>query len=155
MGGDPQAQGAFSLRPPKPNDSVLALSLYLDGARQHLAKIGRWNRKLTVARFRSGYNPAQVKIICVGEEAVGWVQVIEFAGRLQLRQLHLIPGHRGNGIGTSLITGVLKRADASGKPVTLDVLHGNPARSLYLRLGFKQTGQDADRIQMIRRPIRG
>ncbi len=48
---------------------------------------------------------------------------------------------------------VLKRgADSLGKPVTLDVIHGNPARSLYLRLGFKQTGQDADKIQMIWRP---
>ena len=31
----------------------------------------------------------------------------------------------------------------------LDVIHGNPARSLYLRLGFRQMSQDADQIQMI------
>ena len=47
---------------------------------------------------------------------------------------------------------MLTRGAALRKPVTLDVLHGNPARSLYLRLGFKQTGQDADKIQMIWRP---
>ena len=69
-----------------------------------------------------------------------------------LRQLHLLAPFRGNGVGTQLIGEVLKRGAALGKPVTLDVLHGNPARSLYLRLGFKQTGQDADKIQMIWRP---
>jgi hypothetical protein len=47
---------------------------------------------------------------------------------------------------------VPKHPPALRKPVTLEVLHGNPARSLYLRLGFKQTGRDADKVQMIWRP---
>ena len=68
---------------------------------------------------------------------------------------HLIAPFRGAGIGTRLIEDLLQRAAARKKPVTLDVIHGNPARSLYLRLGFKQYGQDADKIQMIRRPTRG
>jgi ribosomal protein S18 acetylase RimI-like enzyme len=81
--------------------------------------------------------------------------VVDFVGRLYLRQLHLIPAYRRQGIGTQLIKDLLRRADARGKPVTLDVMHGNPARRLYLRLGFRQTGQDADRKQMIWRPPRG
>lgn len=50
---------------------------------------------------------------------------------------------------------LLGRAEAAGKPVTLDVMHGNRARRLYLRLGFRQTGRDADKVQMIWRPRRG
>jgi hypothetical protein len=38
--------------------------------------------------------------------------------------------------------------------VTLDVMHGNSARRLYLRLGFREIGQDVDRTQMIWRPPR-
>jgi ribosomal protein S18 acetylase RimI-like enzyme len=91
-------------------------------------------------------------MICAKGKDIGWMQVAEFAGRLHLRQLHLIAASRGNGIGTRLIGEVLKRGAALRKPVTLDVLHGNHARSLYLRLGFKQTGQDADKVQMIWRP---
>jgi hypothetical protein len=39
--------------------------------------------------------------------------------------------------------------------VTLDVMHGNPARFLYLRLGFRQRSQNAATRQMIWRPPRG
>ena len=72
---------------------------------------------------------------------------------MHLRQLHLIRNVRGQGIGTQLIK-ELQRADALGKYVTLDVMHGNPAR-LYLRLGFRQISQDAAKRQMIWRPPRG
>ena len=80
------------------------------------------------------------------------MQVAEFVGRLHRRQLHLVAGRRGCGIGTHLIKDLLQRATLLGKPVTLDVIHGNRARLLYRRLGFRQTGQDAEKIQMIWRP---
>jgi ribosomal protein S18 acetylase RimI-like enzyme len=105
-------------------------------------------------RFRQGYRQSQVQVICVGERDFGWIQVAEFVDRLHLRQLHLIAPFRGAGIGTRLIEDLLRRAAAQKKPVTLDVIHGNPAKSLYLRLGFKQYGRDADKIQMIRRQTR-
>jgi GNAT superfamily N-acetyltransferase len=137
---------------PKPRDYSFALALYLDGAERHLAKIGRWNRRRVTNRFRQGYRQAQVQVICSGDRDIGWIQVAEFADRLHLRQLHLIASFRGAGIGTRLIKDLLQRAAALKKPVTLDVIHGNPAKSLYLRLGFRQCGQDADKIQMLRRP---
>lgn len=151
----PQKAGQFWLRAPKPRDYFFAIELYLDGAERHLTKIGRWNRRRVTNRFRQGYRQAQVQVICVGDTDIGWIQVAEFADRLHLRQLHLIAPFRGAGFGTRLIEDLLQRAAARKKPVTLDVIHGNPAKSLYLRLGFKQYGQDADKIQMIRRPTRG
>jgi ribosomal protein S18 acetylase RimI-like enzyme len=140
------------LRLPKPHDYAFSLALYLDGAKFHLTRIGRWDRRRVTLQFRRGYKQAQARIICAEGKDIGWMQVAEFADRLHLRQLHLVALFRGNGIGTKLIGEVLDRGAASRKPVTLDVLHGNPARALYLRLGFKQIGQDADKIQMIWRP---
>ena len=83
------------------------------------------------------------------------MQVAELVGRLHLHQLHLSADFRRRGIGTRLLKDLLCRADSIGKPVTLEVMHGNPAKRLYLRLGFRQTGQDADKEQMIWRPTRG
>ena len=145
----------FRLRPGKPGDYSFAIALYLDGAKRHLSKIGRWNERRLRLKFRKGYKLGQARVICVGEKAVGWIQVVDFVGRLYLRQLHLIPAYRRQGIGTRLIKDLLRRAHAQGKPVTLDVMHGNPARRLYLRLGFRQTSQDADKKQMIWRAARG
>jgi ribosomal protein S18 acetylase RimI-like enzyme len=143
------------LRPAKPRDYLFALSLYLDGAKRHLSRIGRWSRPRLALKFRNGYKQAQARVISVGGKDVGWIQVAEFVGRLHLRQLHLAARVRGRGIGTRLIKDLLKRATALGKPVTLEVMHGNRAKSLYRRLGFRQTSQDADKIQMIWRPRRG
>jgi GNAT superfamily N-acetyltransferase len=152
---EPRRGDEFRLRPAKLGDYAFALSLYLEGAERHLSKIGQWDRPRITSKFRHGYKPAPAQIICVGDKPVGWMQVADFVGHLHLRQLHLIRDFRKQGIGTRLIKDLLQRADALGKPVTLDVMHGNPARFLYLRLGFRQTGQDTTKRQMIWRPPRG
>jgi len=143
------------LRSARLGDYAFALSLYLEGAEKHLSKVGQWNRARVVARFRQGYKLAPALIICVGDKAIGWIQVAEFVDHLHLRQIHLVRDFRGLGIGTHLVTELLARADALGKFVTLDVMHGNQARFLYLRLGFRQKGRNAATRQMIWRPPRG
>jgi ribosomal protein S18 acetylase RimI-like enzyme len=150
----PHDQTLFRLRPPEKDDYPFMLALYLEGAQKHLSKIGRWDEPRLVGLFRNGYNPAQMRIICVDNLDVGFIQVIEYLDRLYLRQLHLRDGFRGRGIGSKLIDAQLKRAAISVKPLTLEVLHGNPAKRLYLRLGFKVTGQDPDKEHMIWKPPR-
>src|SRR5271165_3568351 len=137
------------LRPAEPGDYPLALALYLEGAKKHLTKIGRWDEDRFTALFYQGYRQEQTRIICVEGRVVGFIQVVDFADRLYLRQLHLIDGFRGRGIGSTLIDAELKRGAETGRPVTLDVMHGNPARRLYVRLGFESTGKDPDKEQMI------
>jgi len=155
MRSEPRLGDEFRLRAAKPGDYLFALSLYMEGAKRHLSKIGLWDRPRIATKFRNGYKLAPARIICVGDRPIGWIQVADLVSRLHLRQLHLIRDFRGRGIGTRLIGDLLAGADALGKPVTLDVMHGNPARLLYLRLGFRQMSQDAAKRQMIWRPKRG
>jgi ribosomal protein S18 acetylase RimI-like enzyme len=144
-----RAEPDFSLRPAGPGDYPFALALYAEGAREHLTKIGRWDENRIVALFREGYKQGKTQIICVDDQVVGFIQVVDFADRLYLRQLHLIDGFRGRGIGSTLIGAELRRGAESDRPVTLDVMHGNPARRLYVKLGFERTGKDPDKEQMI------
>ena len=95
-----------------------------------------------------------MRLICVGAKNIGRVRVAEFVGRLHLRQLHPAAAHRGRGIGALVIKDLLERVDLLGKPVTLDVLHGNRARLLYRRLGFREISQGVEKMQMIWRPGR-
>jgi ribosomal protein S18 acetylase RimI-like enzyme len=150
----PPREAEFRLRPARPPDYFFAVTLYLDGAKRHLSKIGRWDRRRLTTRFRRGYKQAQVQVICVEDRRIGWMQVAELVGRLHLHQLHLSADFRRRGIGARLLKDLLRRADSVGKPVTLEVMHGNPAKRLYARLGFKATGKDADKMQMIWRPRR-
>jgi ribosomal protein S18 acetylase RimI-like enzyme len=144
-----QTRSDFCLRPAERSDYPFALALYLEGAKEHLTKIGRWDENRIVALFREGYKQGRTRIISVDGRVVGFIQVVDFADRLYLRQIHLIDGFRGRGIGSTLIGAELKRGAESGRPVTLDVMHGNPARRLYVKLGFESTGKDPDKEQMI------
>jgi len=144
-----QPRSDFRLRPAEQSDYSFALALYLEGAKEHLTKIGRWDEDRFVALFREGYKQGRTRIISVDGRVVGFIQVVDFADRLYLRQIHLIDGFRGRGIGSTLIGAELKRGAESGRPVMLDVMHGNPARRLYVKLGFESTGKDPDKEQMI------
>ena len=154
MTDPPHEETLFRLRPAEKDDYPLMLALYLEGAQKHLSKIGRWDEARLVGLFRKGYKLHQMEIICVDNRDVGFIQVIEYPDRLYLRQIHLSDGFRGRGIGSKLIEAQLKRAAILVKPMTLEVLHGNPAKQLYLRLGFKVTGQDPDKEHMIWNPPR-
>jgi ribosomal protein S18 acetylase RimI-like enzyme len=62
---------------------------------------------------------------------------------LNIHDLVVIPGHRGFGIGNSLVEAVKSHAKQLGCCfVSLEVAEDNEARSLYKRLGFKGTDKD-------------
>lgn len=58
--------------------------------------------------------------------------------------------HRGRGVGRALVTALLARAGAEGhRALSLSVERANPARALYLDLGFAVVARDADTWTMV------
>ena len=55
----------------------------------------------------------------------------------QLIQIQLAPELSGQRIGEALIQGLIDESRAAGASLWLHVLHQNPARRLYERLGFR------------------
>ena len=115
----PDGEAGFWLRPANEADYGFTRALYLEGAENHLSKIGRWDESRFVGLFDGGFKPDQMQIICADDRDIGFVQIVEFPDRLYLRQLHLIEGFRGRGIGSHLIEALFERAAVAGKPVTL------------------------------------
>jgi ribosomal protein S18 acetylase RimI-like enzyme len=59
---------------------------------------------------------------------------------------------RGEGIGTQLLEALIKRAREDGfSSLSLSVERANPAAALYRRLGFVETGIEADAVTMLLR----
>ena len=52
----------------------------------------------------------------------------------------LLPGYRGQGLGTKLLHGLLSLAESRFDAVSLSVSETNPARRLYVREGFETCG---------------
>ena len=133
-----QLRGDFRLRPAEESDYSFALALYLEGAKEHLTKIGRWDEDRFAALFRDGYKQGQTQIVSVDSRVVGFIQMVDFADRLYLRQIHLIDGFRGRGIGSTLIGAELKRGAESDRPVTLGI--GEPFRELRSQAKVRAPG---------------
>jgi ribosomal protein S18 acetylase RimI-like enzyme len=77
------------------------------------------------------------QIILVNGVEVGELSVQDLADELFLSRILIKPAYQGQGLGTALIHGLQKQAQARKVPVTLQVLKVNPAHRLYKRLGFQ------------------
>lgn len=110
--------------------------------------------KLLEQQFRSqtaGYAaqfPDAVSLIILHrDEAVGRLILAVSDHRWHIADIALLTAARGQGIGTDLIQAVARAAsDAGAREVSLSVFATNTAaRRLYLRLGFAETAEMADR----------
>lgn len=92
--------------------------------------------------YRAAFPVACSDIIVVGSRPAGRLLVNRAADELRVVDIALLPEHRSRGIGTALIRALLAQAADAGTPVRLNVLRRSPARRLYKRLGFRETGDD-------------
>ena len=100
-------------------------------------------------KFREYFKPQCTKIIQADGRDIGLLQVQERLDCIYLCDIQLDREYRNQGIGTSLIESVIRSAIIANKPVRLRVLRGNPAKKLYIRLGFKEieTFDDCDILE--------
>ena len=88
------------------------------------------------AWWRENYAAASFDVIVVDGEPAGRLYVHRGPSEIRIVDIALLPEHRGNGIGTLLLDGLLAEGDGGGKSVTIHVERMNPALRLYERLGF-------------------
>jgi ribosomal protein S18 acetylase RimI-like enzyme len=86
--------------------------------------------------YRENYPHATFEVVEVDGEPAGRLYLHRGEREIRIVDIALLPEHRGNGVGTSLLRNLLAEADATGKRVTIHVERLNPALRLYERLGF-------------------
>jgi GNAT superfamily N-acetyltransferase len=87
-------------------------------------------------------------IILLDGEPIGRLFVFRNDREIRLVDIALLPKCRGGGRGTVLIEKLIQEAKAHRKPLRLHVARDNPARRLYVRLGFTTRGGDGVHIEM-------
>jgi ribosomal protein S18 acetylase RimI-like enzyme len=98
--------------------------------------------------YRKHYPKAGFDVVLVDGGQAGRLYVDEWAEEIRLVDIALLPEHRGRGLGTRLLAGVMERAATAGKPLTIHVEGFNPALSLYERLGFRRIGEHGPYLLM-------
>ena len=103
--------------------------------------------------YRTHHPASEHSVVLVDGTPVGRLWVAREESAIHLLDITLLPEHRGHGLGTTLIRGLLDEASATGLPVRLHVAVVNPAEALYRRLGFIPTGGDGVHREMVWTPV--
>jgi len=119
-------------------------------AREQLLQMQFRGRKQT---YTAQYPDAEDLILCLNEEGeverrVGRHLVIRQEDAILGIDLAILPAYQNQGLGRLVLQGVQHQCAQEGLKFRLQVLHTNPARRLYDRLGFKMVSQDLLYAQM-------
>lgn len=88
------------------------------------------------AHYRAAFADAERSIIEADGEPIGRIYWYEGPADFHIVDIALLPGSRGRGIGSAILQDLQAQAGLSGKGVTIHVEKMNPAKMLYMRLGF-------------------
>ena len=157
-------QPEISFRPITPDDLPFLARVYASTRWEELAEVP-WTdeQKQAFLRFQfdaqhdhyqKHYPKASFDVVLADGEPAGRLYVDEWPKEIRLVDVALLPEHRGRGLGTRLLRGVMERAEAAAKPLTIHVEGFNPALRLYERLGFHRIGEHGPYFLMEWRPRR-
>lgn len=125
----------ISFRVATPTDKAFLLELRKLSMSEHLVNAGIvMTDEQHMARINEHFNDSTI-IICDGENC-GLIKLGLFINSIHIRQFQMLPQFQGKGIGAEVLRIVKRKAAQKHLPVTLNVLHKNPAKFLYLRQGF-------------------
>lgn len=137
-------------RPATEADRELCWRVVQQTMRPYIAATWGWDDADQRARFDAAFEPGDREIIELDGRPIGVLRVDSTGSPVRLLNIQLLPAFQRQGHGTAIIEAVVRRAPE--RPVWLQVLKANPARSLYERLGFRVIGHTDSHWQMLRRP---
>ncbi|WCN19503.1 GNAT family N-acetyltransferase [Marinomonas mediterranea MMB-1] len=89
------------------------------------------------AHYTKYYHDASYYILSSSDgEDIGRLYVYDNGVDIRIMDIALLSKYRGQGIGGRLISYLLERAKKESKKVSIHVEQNNPAKNLYIRLGF-------------------
>ncbi len=150
------------LAPLSPEDEDFIYRLYASTRMAEISGFG-WDQAQQEAFLRMQFNAqkrwyemaypgAEYTVILRDEQRVGRMIVLRGTQEFHLIDIALLAEHRGCGIGTALVAGLIAESQRAAVPLALQVLKSNRAVHLYQRLGFIRSGEDEMYYQMRANP---
>ncbi|MGW8779396.1 N-acetyltransferase family protein [Streptomyces sp. NPDC055796] len=142
----------WSLRSAGPSDVETIVELRAIVMRPDLERLGRFDEHRVRQRLRDSFSPRHTSVVMADGAFAGSVTLRPAEDGWWLEHFYLDPALHGRGLGSAVLRSLLRRTDADGAPVRLNVLQGSPARRLYERLGFTVVAEDPVDVFMLRAP---
>ncbi|TSC54544.1 MAG: hypothetical protein LiPW30_10 [Parcubacteria group bacterium LiPW_30] len=139
----------ISIRPAEKDDFEFARRTH------HLAyhdvvvkQFGNWDEKMQDGFFERSWVPETHQIIYFNEAPAGYCSFIYYPDHIFASELVILPEFQGKGIGSKLLSDLIKESDEKVIPIKLQVLKQNKAQGLYRRLGYKDVEEEETHIKM-------
>ncbi|WP_246675439.1 GNAT family N-acetyltransferase [Mesorhizobium sp. B2-3-4] len=88
------------------------------------------------AHYHKHYPQADWLVVSHAGQDIGRLYIERWPSQHRIIDIALLPAHRRKGHGTALLRDLIDEAWLAGKYVSIHVEKNNPARGLYLELGF-------------------
>jgi GNAT superfamily N-acetyltransferase len=132
---------ALQLCPATEDDFEQLLALRIAAMRESLERIGRFDPQRARQRFRDSFVPECTRHVLWQGRRVGFVAVTRSSEGWSLDHLYLHPDEQGQGIGSAVLSLVLREADALGQSLRVTALRGSASNRFYVRHGFVSSGE--------------
>jgi GNAT superfamily N-acetyltransferase len=100
------------------------------------------------AHYAQHYPDMSRDVVVVDGADAGQLLVDRWEREIRIVDVALLPEHRGGGVGTTLLKGLMDEAAAAGKALSIHVERMNPALALYARLGFAPVADEGVYLRM-------
>ncbi|QKD00982.1 N-acetyltransferase [Mesorhizobium loti R88b] len=88
------------------------------------------------AHYRKHYPDADWLVVEHAGQDIGRLYIERWPSQHRIIDIAFLPNHRRKGYGTALLRDLIDEAWLAGKSPSIHVEKNNPARGLYVRLGF-------------------
>jgi GNAT superfamily N-acetyltransferase len=103
--------------------------------------------------YHEQFPDAAFQLILLDDVPVGRLYVDRRPDEVRIIDIALVDAARNQGIGTSLLQGIIDEAEQRGVPLTIHVERFNPALRLYRRLGFEPIADQGVYLLLRRLPL--
>ncbi|MFX1277990.1 MAG: GNAT family N-acetyltransferase [Promethearchaeota archaeon] len=118
--------------------------------REYITKTWGWDEEWQKDYHFKHFKPVQLKIVTKSGKDIGCISIREEEDHFFFSLIEILPQFQNQGIGTTLIKELLKKAKEEQKDVYLQVLISNEkAQRLYERLGFKVKEKTETHYKMV------
>ena len=125
-----------TIRNARTDEFDFAFEVKRDAMGPHIKAKWGWDEEFQINHHAKRWSERTWSIISLGDERIGTIALDWKPTHLQLGEFYILAKHRGRGLGTEILEGVLAQADRRRLETRLEFLKWNPVGELYLRHGF-------------------
>lgn len=123
-----------------PDDLDRLVSIRIEAMRESLERLGRFDPVRARHRFVDGFDASATRRIELSGMLVGFVVLKTVGDEWLLDHLYVTPRAQGGGIGSEVLSRIVKEADEAGKPIRVGALKESDSNRFYVRHGFVHVG---------------